>query len=166
MPVLIAMAFLEMSLIPGLVCFAIILTVGLSIRFWLSKLNLLMVPRISAVVVVVILIMQAISIAGNMLKLPDFVSATFFPLIIIAWTIERASTVWEEDGAGHTIRQLAASLVTAVFSYLVLSNSYLQYLLYTFAELNLAILGIILLLGTYTGYRFTELLRFKSLVNK
>ena len=98
--------------------------------------------------------------------LPDFMSVTFFPLIIIAWTIERASTIWEEDGAGHTLKQLAASLITAVFSYLVLSNSYLQYLLYTFAELNLAILGIILLLGTYTGYRLTELLRFKSLVNK
>ena len=166
MPVLIAMAFLEMNLVSGLLCFCIILTVGLSIRFWLSKLNLLMVPRISAVVVVVILIMQAISIVGNLLKLPDFMSVTFFPLIIIAWTIERASTIWEEDGAGHTFKQLTASLITAVFSYLVLSNSYLQYLLYTFAELNLAILGIILLLGTYTGYRLTELLRFKSLVNK
>ena len=166
MPVLIAMAFLEMNLVSGLLCFGIILTVGLSIRFWLSKLNLLMVPRISAVVVVVILIMQAISIAGNILKLPDFMSVTFFPLIIIAWTIERASTTWEEDGAGNTIKQLSASLVTAIFSYLVLSNSYLQYLLYTFAELNLAILGIILLLGTYTGYRLTELIRFKSLANK
>ena len=93
MPVLIAMAFLEMNLVSGLLCFCIILTVGLSIRFWLSKLNLLMVPRISAVVVVVILIMQAISIAGNLLKLPDFMSVTFFPLIIIAWTIERASTI-------------------------------------------------------------------------
>ena len=166
MPVLIAMAFLEMNLLSGLVCFCIILTVGLSIRFWLSRLNLLMVPRISAVVVVVILLMQFMSIAGNILNLPDFMSVTFFPLIIIAWTIERASTTWEEDGAYNTIRQLAASLVTAAFSYLVLSNSYLQYFLYTFAELNLAILGIILLLGTYTGYRLTELFRFKSLVSK
>lgn len=166
MPVLIAMAFLEMNLISGLVCFCIILTVGLAIRFWLSKLNLLMVPRISAVVVVVILLMQLISIMGNIFKLPEFMSVTFFPLIIIAWTIERASTTWEEDGAHNTLRQLAASLVTAAFSYLVLSNSYLQYFLYTFAELNLAILGIILLLGTYTGYRLTELLRFKSLVRK
>lgn len=166
MPVLIAMAFLEMNLLSGLVCFCIILTAGLAIRFWLSKLNLLMVPRISAVVVVVILLMQFISIMGNIFKLPEFMSVTFFPLIIIAWTIERASTTWEEDGAHNTIRQLAASLVTAAFSYLVLSNSYLQYFLYTFAELNLAILGIILLLGTYTGYRLTELLRFKSLVKK
>lgn len=166
MPVLIAMAFLEMSLVPGLICFSIILAAGLSIRAWLSKLNLLMVPRISAVVVVVILLMQLISILGNIFDLPDFMSVTFFPLIIIAWTIERASTTWEEDGARNTINQLAASLATAVVSYLVLSNSYLQYFLYTFSELNLAILGVILLLGTYTGYRLTELFRFKSLADK
>ena len=115
---------------------------------------------------VVILLMQLISILGNIFDLPDFMSVTFFPLIIIAWTIERASTTWEEDGARNTINQLAASLATAVVSYLVLSNSYLQYFLYTFSELNLAILGVILLLGTYTGYRLTELFRFKSLADK
>lgn len=164
MPVLIAMAFLEMQLLPGLVNFALILTVGLGIRAWLSRLNLLMVPRISAVVVVVILLMQLISVGANLLHLPELVNATYFPIIIIAWTIERASMTWEEDGARNTLKQLGASLGAAVICYLVLSNAYLQYLLYTFAELNLIILGIILLLGTYTGYRLTELTRFEPLV--
>lgn len=164
MPVLIAMAFLEMKLLPGIICFLLILTVGLAIRFWLSKLNLLMVPRISAVVVVVILLMQLISMVANGLQLRDFMAVTFFPLIIIAWTIERASTIWEEDGARNTLMQLGASLAIAAVCYLILSNSYLQYLLYTFSELNLAILGVILLLGTYTGYRVSELIRFQPLV--
>ena len=166
MPVLIAMAFLEMQLLPGLVNFVLILTVGLMIRAWLSKLNLLMVPRISAVVVVVILLMQLISVAANFLKLPAFVDATFFPIIIIAWTIERASTTWEEDGATNTLKQLVASTCAAAICYFILSSAYLQYVLYTFAELNLIILGVILLLGTYTGYRFTELMRFQPLVKK
>ena len=164
MPVLIAMAFLEMKLLPGIVCFLLILTVGLAIRFWLSKLNLLMVPRISAVVVVVILLMQLISVVANAFRLRDFMAVTFFPLIIIAWTIERASTIWEEDGARNTLTQLGASLAIAAVCYLILSNGYLQYLLYSFSELNLAILGVILLLGTYTGYRVTELFRFQPLV--
>lgn len=164
MPVLIAMAFLEMKLLPGLIAFALILSVGLAFRAWLTKLNLLMVPRISAVVVVVILLMQATSIAANLLELPDFMGVAFFPLIIIAWTIERASTIWEEDGALTALRQLGASLAIASFSYLVLASKNLQYFLYTFSELNLIILGLILLLGTYTGYRVTELLRFQPLV--
>lgn len=166
MPVLIAMAFLEMRLLPGLVNFVLILTVGLGIRAWLSQLNLLMVPRISAVVVVVILLMQLISVGANLLNLPEFVDATFFPIIIIAWTIERASMSWEEDGAKNTLRQLASSIAASAICYLVLSSGYLQYVLYTFAELNLVILGVILLLGTYTGYRFTELIRFQPLVKK
>lgn len=166
MPVLIAMAFLEMKLLPGLVNFALILAVGLMIRAWLSKLNLLMVPRISAVVVVVILLMQLICVAANLFKLPDFMDATFFPIIIIAWTIERASTTWEEDGATNTLKQLAASTGAAAICYFILSSSYLQYVLYTFAELNLIILGVILLLGTYTGYRVTELMRFQPLVKE
>lgn len=166
MPVLIAMAFLEMKLLPGVLCFLLILSVGLAIRFWLSKLNLLMVPRISAVVVVVILLMQLISVIANAFRLRDFMSVTFFPLIIIAWTIERASTIWEEDGARNTLMQLGASLAIAAVCYLILSNGYLQYLLYTFSELNLAILGVILLLGTYTGYRVTELIRFQPLVKQ
>lgn len=166
MPVLIAMAFLEMKLLPGILCFLLILTVGLAIRFWLSKLNLLMVPRISAVVVVVILLMQFISVVANAFRLRDFMAVTFFPLIIIAWTIERASTTWEEDGARNTLTQLGASLAIAAVCYLILSNAYLQYLLYSFSELNLAILGVILLLGTYTGYRVTELIRFQPLVKQ
>lgn len=165
MPVLIAMAFLEMKLLPGIVCFLLILSVGLAIRFWLSKLNLLMVPRISAVVVV-ILLMQFISVVANAFRLRDFMAVTFFPLIIIAWTIERASTTWEEDGARNTLMQLGASLAIAAVCYLILSNGYLQYLLYSFSELNLAILGVILLLGTYTGYRVTELFRFQPLVKQ
>lgn len=164
MPVLIAMAFQEMQLVPGLINFALILTVGLGIRAWLSRLNLLMVPRISAVVVVVILLMQLISVGANLLHLPELVNSTYFPIIIIAWTIERASMTWEEDGARNTLKQLGASLGAGGICYLLLSSGYLQYLLYTFAELNLIILGVILLLGTYTGYRLTELARFEPLV--
>ncbi len=166
MPVLIAMAFLETRLVPGLISFGVILGIGLAIRAWLSRLNLLMVPRISAVVVVVILLMQAIGIAANCLHEPDFMRVTFFPLIIIAWTIERASTIWEEDGARNTVIQLAGSVGAGVVSYLVLSSSYLQYVLYTFSEINFSILGVILMLGTYTGYRLTELIRFEPLVKQ
>lgn len=166
MPVLIAMAFLEMRLLPGLINFVLILAVGMAIRAWLSHLNLLMVPRISAVVVVVIMLMMFISVCANYLKLTDYLEAAFFPIVIIAWTIERASTTWEEDGAVNTIKQLSASMISAIICYIVLANGYLQYVLYVFAEINLIVLGAILMLGTYTGYRLTELIRFKPLVKE
>jgi hypothetical protein len=38
--------------------------------------------------------------------------------------------------------------------------------MFAFNELNLVILFIVMLLGTYTGYRLTELTRFAPLINK
>ena len=164
MPVLIALAFLETGLIAGLIAFLLILTVGLVARALLTNMNLLMVPRISAVVVIVILLMKVISVLSYALGFTQGQSITFFPLIILAWTIERASMVWEEDGARTMFRQLAVSLTACIPCYFLLNSAYLQYLFFSFQEFNLIILALILLLGTYTGYRLTELKRFKSLV--
>lgn len=165
MPVLIALAFLETGLAAGLIAFLLILAVGLSARALLTHMNLLMVPRISAVVVIVILLMKAISVFSYAFGFTQGQSITFFPLIILAWTIERASMVWEEDGPGTMFRQLAVSLAACIPCYFILNNDYLQYLFFTFQEFNLVILALILLLGTYTGYRLTELKRFKPLVS-
>ena len=164
LPVLIALAFLETGLITGLIAFLLILTVGLAARTLLTNMNLLMVPRISAVVVIVILLMKVISVLSYALGFTQGQSITFFPLIILAWTIERASMVWQEDGARTMFRQLAVSLTACIPCYFLLNSAYLQYLFFSFQEFNLIILALILLLGTYTGYRLTELKRFKSLV--
>ncbi len=62
MPVLIAVAFVQTSLIPGLVAFVAVVAIGLLMRGYLSSLNLLLVPRISALIILVIFITTAISI--------------------------------------------------------------------------------------------------------
>ena len=166
MPVLIAMAFIDTKLIPGLVSFLTIIAVGLLIRFYLDDLNLLLVPRIAAVVLVVIYLMKAYSMFSYELGFPDGLSVTFFPLIIMAWTIERASILWEEDGPTNAIKQFSASLGTGIVCYLVISNRYVQHIAFSFAEIDLLILALVLLLGSYTGYRITELRRFRTLVKR
>ena len=43
-----------------------------------------------------------------------------------------------------------------------MSNRYLEHLIFVFPELLLVILAMTLLLGRYTGYRLTELWRFRA----
>ena len=43
--------------------------------------------------------------------------------------------------------------------------SQIQYWAYYFPELLLVLLAVILLIGRYTGYRFSELIRFKTFSN-
>lgn len=165
-PMLIAMSLVETGFVPGLVCFALIIGVGIVIRTGLSKLNLLLVPRISAVVIFVILIMQAMAVIGYQWKLPIASSALFFPIIITAWIIERASITWEEEGVANAAREIVYSVLVAIITYFVIVNEYIRHIMFAFDELNLVILFIVMLLGTYTGYRLTELARFASLAKK
>jgi len=48
--------------------------------------------------------------------------------------------------------------------YLVISNKHVQFYMFTFPELLLVIFSISVLLGRFTGYRLTELYRFRSLL--
>ncbi len=163
MPILIALALIETTLVTGIVIFLIVVSTGLLIRSYLSRLNLLLVARISAVIIVVITIIASISIISHKLGLSQALQVTFFPMIILAWTIERMSVLWEEDGPREVFIQGAGSLLTAVITYLFMTNQTVEYLTFNFPELMLVNLALILILGQYTGYRLTELYRFHSM---
>ncbi|WP_237067365.1 UUP1 family membrane protein [Microbulbifer guangxiensis] len=164
MPVLLAIAFIETRLFTGLAIFVLILVLGLWVRFYLSRLNLLLVARIAAVVVTVVILMGAISVVSYKLGIEQALTVTFFPMIILAWTIERMSIVWEEDGPYEVVVQAGGSLLVAVLAWWVMTNRFVEHWTFNFPELLLVLLGIILIVGNYTGYRLGELMRFRQLV--
>ena len=51
----------------------------------------------------------------------------------------------------------------ALLAYLVMSNYYIQHLTFNFPGLQLVLLALILILGSYTGYRLVELIRFSPM---
>jgi hypothetical protein len=166
MPILIALTFLQTSLLWGLILFLVVVSVGLLMRSYLSHLNLLLVPRISAVLVFVIVIFVAISVISIKMNFEEGLRVTFFPMIIISWTIERMSVLWEEEGPRDVLVQGGGSLFTACIVYLVMTNKFLGHLTYSFPELLLVLLAIILIIGSYSGYRLSELRRFEPMTRE
>ncbi|MFZ1293079.1 MAG: 7TM domain-containing protein, partial [Pseudomonadales bacterium] len=164
MPILIALAFIQTTLLWGLLLFITVVGIGLYIRFHLARLNLLLIGRISAVVTVVIGLMSGISILSYKLGLNQILTITFFPMIILSWTIERMSILWEEEGPHEVAIQGGGSLLVATAAYLLMSNELVAHLTFNFPELLLVQLALILLIGQYTGYRLMELKRFAPLV--
>ena len=165
-PMLIGMSLTRTGFLTGLCCFVAIVLLGLAIRFVMSKLNLLLVPRISAVVIFVILIIHALTFLGYNFNVKIAQASVFFPIIITAWIIERASITWEEDGPANAGRELFNSLLVGIIVYFLIASETIRHIMFVFNELNLVILFIVMLLGTYTGYRLTELKRFAPLVKK
>ena len=163
MPVLIALAFRETHVIWGITLFVVIVFFGLLARFYLDQLRLLLVPRLAAILTVVIILLIFISILSQNLGLERGLSVALFPMVILTMTIERMCITWDERGAADAIRSGVGSLVAAVIAYTVMSNLAVEYLFFAFPELLLVLLALILWFGQYRGYRFTELVRFKVL---
>ena len=163
MPVLIALAFRETQLLWGLFLFTTLIALGLSIRLYLAHLKLLVVPRLAAILIIVILLMAVFSILTHKLGLERGLSVALFPMVILTMTIERMSIVWEELGAYQALKQGAWSIVAAVLAYLVMTIRYIEHLVFVFPELLFILLAGTIWLGRYSGFRLLELPRFKSL---
>jgi len=106
--------------------------------------------------------MAGVSLVSYKLGLERGVSVALFPMVILAMTIERMSLVWEELGPVEALQQGVGSLLVAVLGYLIMSSKLLGHLAFVFPELLLVVLAATLLLGRYTGYRLTELWRFRA----
>ena len=163
MPVLIGIAFRETALLTGLILFTVLIALGLGMRFYLERLKLLLVPRLAVVLVFIVLCMAGITImmadSGQRIGL----SISLFPMVILTMTIERMSIVWEEYSGSEAIKQGLGSLAVASVTYLAMSNAYVEYLMFSFPELLLVIMGLCLLMGRYMGMRLSELSRFRQL---
>lgn len=166
MPILIALAFRETELLWGLVLFSLLIALGLSLRFYLEYLQLLLVPRLAAVLIIVILLMLMISLLSHKLGIDRGMSVALFPMVIMAMTIERMSLVWEEHGPAEAFKQGLGSLFVASLSYLLMTYDRLEHLIFVFPELLLVLLAFTLLLGRYTGYRLTEIWRFRAMLKE
>ncbi|BAQ73559.1 MULTISPECIES: osmotic stress tolerance membrane protein RloB [Pseudomonas] len=163
-PVLIALAFRETQLGFGIVLFTVITALGLSLRSYLEHLKLQMLPRLSVVLTFVVVLIAAISLFSHKLGLERGLSVALFPMVILTMTIERLSITWEERGAGHAMKVAIGTLFAASLAHLIMSVPELTYFVFTFPAMLLILVGFMLAMGRYRGYRLTELVRFKAFV--
>lgn len=161
-PVLIALAFRETQLGFGIVLFTLITALGLSLRSYLEHLKLQMLPRLSVVLTFVVVVIAVISLLSHKLGLERGLSVSLFPMVILTMTIERLSITWEERGGGHAFKVAVGTIIAGSIAHALMSISWLVYFIFTFPAVLLILVGFMLAMGRYRGYRLTELFRFKA----
>jgi len=87
-----------------------------------------------------------------------------FPMVILTGMIERFWTLEVEDGTYASFKTMLGTMFIAMTIALVLGIHALARLLFQFPEILGLIMAGQLLLGRYTGYRLSELLRFRDLL--
>lgn len=163
MPVLMALAFRNTGLLSGLGIFAAVLLIGYIVRSSIDKLRLLLVPRLSVILTLVIACFIFFALVGNKLGLREFMAIGLLPFVILTLTIERFHIIIEEQGILEALRTSAGSAAVATIAYVIIQLEPLQLTFFVYPELLFAVMALQMLLGRYTGYRLMELLRFRQL---
>ena len=89
MPVLMALAFRNTGLAYGLGIFAGVVLIGYIVRRWIDKLRLLLVPRLSVILTLVIIFFTVFALIGNKVGLRELMAVGLLPFVILTMTIER-----------------------------------------------------------------------------
>ena len=162
LPVLMALAFRNTGLAYGLGIFWGVVLIGYLVRRWIDKLRLLLVPRLSVILTLVIICITLFALLGNKLGLREFMAVGLLPFVILTMTIERFFVITEEAGAREALLTATGSAGVAVITYGILQLEPLQLTFFVYPELLFAVAAVQVLLGRYTGYRLLELLRFRK----
>jgi hypothetical protein len=163
MPVLMALAFRGTGLAYGLGIFGGVLLIGYAVRRSLERLRLLLVPRMSLMVTLVIACFTGLALIGSKLGLRGLMAVGLLPFVILTMTIERFFVIVEEAGIREGLRTAAGSAAVSVITYEIISWEPLQLTFFVYPELLAGVAAIQILLGRYSGYRLSEIFRFRSL---
>lgn len=163
-PILLTLFFLETSVVAGLIFFTFIVLLGFFQRYILDRFYLLAIPRLSILLTLVIISYTAFSLIayqeGSLF--PGGAPLNYLPIVIITSFIERFSVHFIEEGAGNTLSALFGTIFISLLCYFLFSAEPLKLLLFNNPEILLIVIAVNILVGSYKGYRLSELTRFKE----
>lgn len=163
LPVLLAVAFRETSLLTGLALTAGIVVFGILGRAILTPLNLLHFPRSALILCMVVVGVVGSALIGERSGHEELLIGVLFPIVIMSLLIERFSLTLEEEGLQSALARTFTTAIVIAMVHPVLSQPWLNYILFAFPELLLVVMGLLVLVGGYTGYRLLDYWRFRNI---
>ena len=163
-PALVGLAFREFQNLPGILIFVSLVLIGSGMRRILDRYHLLQVPRTALMLTLVVIFLIGGIVAANFHHLSASKFVPLFPMVILTGMIERFWTLEVEDGTYASFKTMLGTMFIAMTIALVLGIHALVKFLFEFPETLGLIMAGQLLLGRYTGYRLSELMRFRDLL--
>ncbi len=163
-PALVGLAFRDLHSLPGLLVFVSIVLIGWMMRRVLDRFHLLQVPRTAFLLSLVVLVLISAVVAANYETVAATQYVSLFPMVILTGMIERFWTLETEDSTASSFRTLLGTMFIAATIGLVLSLRAVANHMVRFPETLGFVMAAQLLLGRYTGYRLSELFRFRDFV--
>lgn len=163
-PALVGLAFRDLRSWPGLLVFVSIILVGWVMRRVLDYYHLLQVPRKAFLLSMVVIVLLGGIVFANARAAPlaptQYVA--LFPLVILISMVERFWTLETEDSTASSFRTLLGTMLMAAAIALLLGLHAVVNHVYRYPETLGLVMAGQLLLGRYTGYKLSEIIRFRE----
>lgn len=163
-PTLLALSLVNSDWRIGAIIFFLILGVGLLCRVLLNWLRLLAVPRLGIILTVVVMCLIAAVSVCEYFGFAPTARSILLPVVIMTMMIERFFITFEEDGGKMALKILLGTMIVAICCFALLNFAPLGHIALTFPEIQLFIIAAFVLVGRYSGYRLSELWRFRDIV--
>jgi hypothetical protein len=167
-PALVGLAFRDLHSLPGMLVFVSIILVGWIMRRVLDYYHLLQVPRTAFLLSLVVIVLIAVVVTANYQSppVPATQYVSLFPMVILTGMIERFWTLETEDSTTSSFKTLLGTMLIAASIGLLLSLHAVVSHMFRYPETLGLIMAVQLLLGRYTGYKLSELFRFRDFLRQ
>jgi len=166
LPSILTIIFLDVGIQYGLILFVTIILLGTFMRFLLQKYRLLYLPRMSIILTVIALGMVIFLVLSGYFEFTNIAQATVFSILLMIILAEKFIEAEIEKGLPETIKLTFETLIISIFATLLVRWSLLQNFLLLHPESVIAVIIFNLSVGSWTGLRIREYLRFGNVINK
>lgn len=150
----------------GLTALFSVIALGLIVRALLEPLKIQITHRMAIVVIAVSSTMGILKFIGFTIANDPLTYASFLPILISSWIVERFARHQKESGWKIASQRLAYTIIAILISfYLISEKMIINYFIYT-PETWILPVAFNVLIGAKVRVRLSEFLRFKKLAKK
>ncbi|MDH3973318.1 MAG: transglutaminase [Deltaproteobacteria bacterium] len=164
LPALIAAASRETGFVWGAVGFLLVIALVSLIHYPLEKWGILHTPKMSILLISVVMLILGITVAGVNLGLFELSHLSLFPIAVLTITAERFALIQTEQGLLKALKVTAMTLVVVWFCFLAMNSLAMEAIFLAFPEMLLILAALNLWIGRWIGMRVVEIGRFRWLI--
>jgi len=164
-PAIVTFAFLAIpQLRYGVIVFVIVIVIGMMMRYLLSKLRLLYLPRMAITLSVVAFSILALLALGGLLNRTGLAAVSIFPILIMVTLVEKFVGTQIEKGNKAALVLALETLFISIVGFYIASWTGLIKLVVVYPWVILLTIPVNIFLGKWDGLRISEYVRFRDVL--
>ncbi|NCN45893.1 MAG: hypothetical protein COU63_03860 [Candidatus Pacebacteria bacterium CG10_big_fil_rev_8_21_14_0_10_36_11] len=166
-PAVLSVAFVSTGIITGVLVFVAVLAAATIARSAVKHFKLPLLPRTAMLLWVVTFLILSLLILASWINVSSLLSISIFPLLIIMLLTENFMSTQLFSSQKEALSITFETLLVAILCALLINLESIQKFVLLYPEFSLlAVAGLNILIGRYTGLRLLERVRFTSIIEE